>query len=152
MTDRAIDVRDPSEPTHRISTTSLMATLVAAPAAWVLQLLVNYGLSSEACFPHDAPRVAPAPGLAWVWPVLLTIDIVTLVVAAAALVLALVNWQRARAGRVGGWGGPERQLMEGTAGRTRFLAVWGVFTSLCFVVALVFDLVTVFGTPLCGLH
>src|ERR1700686_4794362 len=46
----------------------LFTALVAAPLAWFVQLCVDYGLASQACFPRESPvptelTVSPA-----VWP------------------------------------------------------------------------------------
>jgi hypothetical protein len=108
--------------------------LAAGPAAWIAQLCLNYGLSSYACFPGDAPRATAPP--ASEHGVLLAISLVCLALALAGLWVSLVALKRSRASATGG-------------GRSRFLAMCGVLSASAFAIAIGFDLPSSLALRLC---
>jgi hypothetical protein len=110
-----------------------------------LQLVVNYGLSSHACYPADLPRSAALPGWGWVWGGLLVINLLALAVAAWA---AWVGWRNWRITREETTSDPHHPIETGL-GRTRFFSLWGMMSGLGFLVATAFDTIAVFGLPLC---
>jgi hypothetical protein len=129
---------------HQVRTALLTFALVGAPLAWFVRLLFNYGYASHACFPGDAPLQATADR--GFWPLLLGIDLFALALAFIAALIAYRSWRVARAEAQGDSG----HLLEVGEGRTRFLALWGLMTSLGFAVAVAFDLVGLLVVPLCG--
>jgi hypothetical protein len=130
----------------KVSLAALTFGLVAAPAAWALQLVVNYSLASHVCFPGYRPLASVANGWGSVWSVLLTIELVALAVAIAGGITAYSSWQATREEAAG----ETTHLVEAGRGRTRFLALWALFTSLAFSFALLFSLTGLFVVPLCG--
>jgi len=120
--------------------------LAAGPAGWVIQLVVGYGVSSYACFPHDAPaRQSPPPGWAGEPALLLAINIACLLLVLAGLVVSLSAWRRSQNKTPTG----AAAASEVREGRTRFLAGCGVLANLGFAVAILFDTVSILGTPAC---
>ena len=90
--------------------------VLAAPLAWVGQLVVGYGVEEADC--NEA-------GIRWDvgttgWN--LALLIATVAVGAAGLLAALALWRSARA-----------QGADDPRGRVAFLAWWGVFSSAIFV-------------------
>jgi hypothetical protein len=137
------DAAHPAPHRANINFGLLAAALIATPAMWGIRLVVNYGIDSHYCFP-GARRSDALPG--WAWPTLLGIDLLAIVVALAAALISLRSWRQSRE-EFAASSGP---LIEIGEGRTRFLALWGLMTSLGFLGALGFDLVTLWITPACG--
>jgi len=120
--------------------------LLAAPSAWALHLLINYGLTSGACFPGNVPRLVPLPNLQWVWPAIIAIDVIALLIAAAGLFVSYRNWRASRDES----SGRAHELVETGEGRTRFLSVWGLLISGLFLLAIALDLVGALTLSLCA--
>ena len=50
--------------------------LLAPPLVWAVELYLNFGLASHACFPDEAPRASFLPGWERIWIVLLVVNLV----------------------------------------------------------------------------
>lgn len=137
------DAAHPAPHRHAINFGLLATALIATPAIWGIRLVVNYGIDSHYCFPGDR-RSNALPG--WAWPTLLGIDLLAIVVAIAAVLISLTSWRLSRE-EFAATSGP---LIEIGEGRTRFLALWGLMTSIGFLVAVGFDLVALWIAPACG--
>jgi hypothetical protein len=123
----------------------LFAALLTPPIAWFLQLCVDYGLTSQACFPREkllptGLGISPA-----VWPGSLALNLAALVVAGLALFASLWIWRRTRHEVPSGHG-----LIEGAEGRTRFLAVWGFWIGVWFAIGILFNTIAMLELPSCG--
>lgn len=137
---------DPEQPPPAQNPPSLWALAFAwlgAPAAWAAQLLLGYGLAAHACFPKAVPLAAPPDPL---WPWLAAISVLCIGLGLAACALAFRNWQVARQEGPG----THHRLLDVGEGRTRFLAMWGLLTSLMFLTALVFGSINLLWVPLCA--
>jgi hypothetical protein len=114
----------------------LLAGLAAGPAAWILQLVIDYGLASHSCFPRETPQVA---GLLSSWAGesewLVAVNLVCLCLAAGG---AFVSWRNRRRTRPTKRGGAETAL-EASEGRTRFVATCGILAGAGFALAILFD-------------
>jgi len=139
-------VDHPAPHGHAVARRVLFGALLAGPVAWTAQLTISYGLSSYACFPRAHPLASALPGWGWVWPAALAINIAALAVAVAAIVVSFRSWQRASEEAPGG----HLQLIESGEGRTRFLAVWGIWSGVWFAVGILFNTIGVLWVPLCG--
>lgn len=134
----------PAPHRRRARNAALLAGLAAGPAAWLIQMSVNYGISSHGCYPADEPLRALTSGSALA--VILAVTIVAIVLSFAAALLSYGNWRRTRAEA----GGETPETIEAGEGRTRFLALWGTFAGAGFTVALLFNLIGILGVPPCG--
>jgi hypothetical protein len=108
----------------------------AAPLLWVGQLLADYWISSQTC--SHAVHLNPVSTDA-LRSVLLSVGIVAILGAVAGLWASLMLW-RATAPNPSGV----------VPGREHFMAIWGIFSSLCFIGAIVFDLISSLTAPLCA--
>ncbi|HZZ88552.1 MAG TPA: hypothetical protein VFE13_09495 [Caulobacteraceae bacterium] len=118
----------------------LLLALAAAPAAWALQLLAGYGLSSWACFPHDAPlRQTPPPGWGAERPMLLAVNLVCLALCLAALAIAARLRPR----------GIAPAALDVRMARMRFLAHCGILACLGFAGAILFNTANILMVPAC---
>jgi hypothetical protein len=115
--------------------------LCAAPIAWTLQFLINYGLASHACYPRDMSQ--PEGGL-WYGP--LAINLVAILVSLAAAIVSYAMWRSARREHSGASG----QALEVGEGRTRFMALLGMMTGLGFLFATICDTVVLLVERQCG--
>jgi len=133
----------PAPHRHRVSLFALFFGIVAAPAAWNAQLLFSTALSGHACYPRDALLAAPV----WssLWRVLLAISLIAIVISVASGATAIRSWLRARDESAGSG----HHLVNTGEGRTRFLAMFGILTSLLFLVAILFATAVIFLVPLC---
>jgi hypothetical protein len=133
----------PAPHRHRVSTALLAFALLATPAVWGMRLVANYAINSHFCFPGDQHGIR-LPG--WAWPTLLGLDLLAIVVAIAAAVIAFGCLRQSRHETNAAYG----PLIEIGEGRTRFLSLWGVMIGLGFVLAVGFDLVALWIAPPCG--
>jgi hypothetical protein len=139
-------VAHPAPHRDRAPLGSLVFGLVAAPTAWAAQLVINYGLASHVCFPGDRPRTVFTTGEGSIWLFLLTVEGIAVVIAFAGAMTAYRSWAATHAEAHG----DTEDLVEAGRGRTRFLALWGLMTSLGFAVAILFSLTGPLVVPLCG--
>jgi hypothetical protein len=108
---------------------ALMFACCAAPIFWLGQLALGYWVSAQACFGGDRPNlIAPTGTLRMA---LLAFDAVAIAAATAGLLVALAC--RRSAGE----------------GRPRFMALWGIFSSLCFLAAILFATIASIMVPPC---
>ena len=119
--------------------------LAAAPTAWAMQLVLNYGLASYSCFPRAAPRTTVLPGWGFVWWLLLAFNLLAVALALAATVVAYLTWRATRHEHPSGFG----HAVAAGEGRTRFFGLVGVMTGLGFLAAVIFDLVALLVVPQC---
>lgn len=110
-----------------LSNRALWIGLWGAPAAWSIQLMLDYAVAAYGCYPHRIP--VPRPEL----PVHLITGFVSgaaVVICLACLWTAVRSWVAAR--RAGA--SPEDEERTGALplARVRFMAVAGIMTSLLF--------------------
>ncbi len=134
----------PSPRRHRVHRWAVWFGLLGAPIAWGLQELVNVSLAGHACYPHDLPLAMP------LWPhlsgILASVDAAAIVVCIAAGLVAFSNWRRTRDEKPG----DAHQLLGSGDGRTRFMAMAGIMTSVLFLLGTAFAAINVAGVPACG--
>src|ERR1700744_4862473 len=113
-----------------------LIALAAGPFAGIVQRAADYGLSSYACMPRDAPRTDP-PG-AGEHGLLLAINLACLIAAVAGLAISLASWRHLRA-----------DPAAPAEGRRRFLAGCGLLASAIFAAAILFNPPSTLALRLC---
>ncbi len=141
---KAYDIQHPAPHRTRVSDALLFSALLASPLAWSAQLLLNYGLASHACFPNWTPKASPIWG--WLSSSLLAINLVALAIAVAATAVSFVMWRRVSEEATGG----HEHLLDIGQGRTRFFAIWGVWSGAWFIIQILFGTIAAVGVPGCG--
>jgi len=131
----ALAAAHPAPHRDRVRLWVLLFGIIAAPLLWLAQLILSYGISALACYGSDHPTTI-ASG-ASVRTALLVFDAVALSVSLAAAIVSFASWRAVRT---------EQQFGEG---RTRFMALWGIMSSLCFLGAIVFHTLASVMVPLC---
>lgn len=113
----------------------LLTSLYGVPLAWVAQMTLSEPLAAQACYPHAVPLSAPlVPHLQLL---LAAVTLGALAVGVAIAWLAWSSWCRVRDDPA------EKEEIAGRAtaetgdGRTRFLALMGVMSSVLFLTAIV---------------
>lgn len=120
--------------------------LFGGPLAWYLQLCAGYALASEPCFRSGGRLQAPVAALQWTWSAML---LSMAAAVAVALVSLTVSW-RAYGRTKEEAPGETAHLMEAGAGRTRFLALWGVLLGSGFALATAITGVAFVTMPRCA--
>ena len=120
--------------------------LIGGPLAWFLQLCAGYALASWPCFANDDRTLTPLAGYAWTWPAMV---LAMLAGVAIALTSFWISW-RAFVRVRDESDGDHRHLMEVGAGRTRFLALWGMLLGGGFALATLVTAVAFLVLPRCA--
>jgi hypothetical protein len=128
-------VQHPSPLRHRAPVWLVNAGLFAAPAAWLLQLLISYVLNGDRCDAGQGPHAL----------LLAVIGIVAVATTILGLWAAHRTW---RLTREEGPGDHHEGLTTGT-GRTRFLGLGGIVSSSIFVIGAAFALLVPFLVSPC---
>lgn len=134
----------PAPHRHRVEFWVLLFGAAASPLMWMGHLWLSYGLSSRTCFPADMADAGVSVG--GLRGALLVFDAGAIVVSLIALVVSYRSWRATRAeahGRI-------EHAVEIGEGRTRFLAIWGMISSLMFLGAILFAAIASIMVPLCG--
>jgi len=118
--------------------------ILAAPLAWSAQELFSYGVASRLCGMKSARTAAALATATSPW--FMTILIVTFLMALAGLLVAARSWRRTREERRGSG----HHLPHPAEGRARFMAMWGLLTSIGFVIAFFFTAAYMVAAPVCG--
>lgn len=136
----------PAPHRDRVSLAALLLALAAGPAAWILQLSVDFGVAAAACQPGGVPRAAP-PASGWgpEHVFLVCVNLACLAISVAGGMVALAAWRRSRQEKSGG----AATLIEVGEGRTRFLAACAMMAAAGFAVAILFDTAWPLFVPSC---
>lgn len=118
--------------------------LFGAPAAWSIQLLVNYPLAAHSCYPKGVPLNEPTFG--GLWTALIAVNLLMMLTTLAAGAAAIVIWRNAR-DRSSGSHDP---VLESGVERVRYMAYAGMLVSGLFLLAVLMSALPLFIVPVCG--
>lgn len=135
----------PAPHASRVSPGESFFGLFAGPLAWVVQLYGGYALANQPCFRGGTPAAAPSPALEWTWPAMVALTVVAVAVSLIAFGVSMRAFNRARNETHGG----PHHVMEVGAGRTRFLALWGMVLGAGFALAAAITAVAFIAVPRC---
>ena len=133
----------PSPIRANVALKSLWFGILGAPMAWISLELLSYILTTSVCDTNNQTRLSDHS--LEVWQYLIPLNVVAGIIALSAIVIAIHNWRKSSHEK----SGSAHQLIEVGEGRTRFLAMFGLLTSIGFIVALLFSSITLFLMPLC---
>ena len=125
---------------------------LAGPTAWTLQVLIASTLASHGCFPKLFPLTSPTIG--GLRGLLFAISLGAIVVCIAGVVVASRDWLATREEHHKGSGkaaqkAPPTALLETGEGRTRFMALSGVLTSVTFLIVVIANTASIFLVRAC---
>ena len=135
----------PSPQAARVDHVWLFVAFGAGPAAWIVQLIAGYAIASVACTARRAVGGASGDAFAGEPKWLIALNLTALIMVVAGGIFCRVAWNRTAGEKDGG---PEAALTIG-AGRTRFLAVCGMLTSVGFTLAVLFNTIEPLLVPGC---
>jgi len=118
--------------------------LFAAPLAWAAHLLLNYSIAGHSCVGAAIPDFRVGSTRVEFTSILL-IDLCAIALAIAAGYVAYCLWERTKEEK----GGDMHHLVHAGEGRTRFLAMCGMLTSLLFGLAVLIDALGAMVGPPC---
>ena len=136
---------DPAPLSHRVSSAMLLFSVLGAPGAWSVQLLVDYGLAAHHCYPTATPVIAATVPGGWVYPLLAALNVMAIMLAILSTLAARTIWNRTKDEH----GSSTYHLLSAGEGRTRFLAMCGQLAGLGFLVAILFDTFAIYMVPQC---
>jgi hypothetical protein len=137
------EVAHPAPHEYRVGFWPLMFGTCAAPIAWLGQVMLGYGTTAYGCYPGDHPQnhaSAYLPGT------LIAFDVVALAICVGGGAVSWWAWRRTRNEKEGG----HRRALHTGEGRTRFMALWGIMSSLWFFGAIVFNVIASITVPPCA--
>jgi hypothetical protein len=127
---------------RRTSFPALMFGTIAAPIFWLGQLILSYFVSALACYGSDHPTTI-ASGTA-LRSALYVFDAIAIAAAIAGGIVAFFCWRAVR-----GTETDTRVTVQTRLSRMRFLAMWGMMSSLWFLGAIVFNVIGSVTVRLC---
>jgi hypothetical protein len=117
---------------RRLNFWVLMFGCCAAPIFWLGQLILAYWVSAQTCYGSDHPTTTDVSGA--IFSLLIAFDAIAIAAALAGAIVSLMSWRAAGEGET----------------RSRFMAIWGIFSSLCFLSAIVFETIASVTVPICA--
>jgi hypothetical protein len=120
--------------------------LCGGPVAWFLQLCTLYALADQPCFNSSQRALQPLAKYSWTSMAMGIVAIVALLIALAAFLSSWRAYQRTSEEQPGG----RDALLEIGAGRTRFLALWGMVFGAGFAITIVANAVGQTVLPRCA--
>lgn len=137
---------NPAPHANRVGLHESFFALFGGPIAWFLQLCSGYALASAPCFREGQRMTAPAAQLQWTWAAMIAAMAAAVIIAGLSF---LVSW-RAFERTKGEASGSSHELLEAGAGRTRFLALWGMLLGGGFGLATAITAAAFLWLPRCA--
>jgi hypothetical protein len=134
----------PAPQRNQVPVYRLFFSLFGGPLAWFVQLSAGFALASQPCF-SDSHRLV-APTLAGSWAAILAIAAAGAAIALASTLMASRDFARTQHEQTG----EHPDLLEVGAGRTRFLALWGLCFGAGSSVVIVLTALGFLVLPRCG--
>jgi hypothetical protein len=120
-----------------VSFRALMFGACAAPIFWLGQMMLGYGVSAFVCYGGDHPATVEADSA--LRGALISFDAIAVVAAVLGLLVSYSRWRGARE--------PKDPAIG--ADRAKFMAIWGIWSSACFLLAILFSTIASITVPLC---
>ena len=149
-----IEAGHPAPERGNVALWTLWFGFLGAPLGWTLQTLVNTAVASHGCYPQLVPLSSPITG--GMRGILFVISIVAVIAGVAALAVSFSTWRRTNNEHQEKSGEEARRHKQSTAaletgeGRTRFMALSGVLTSIVFLIVILAHTAAVFVVTPCG--
>ena len=142
MTSPPNQIDHPSPGRDKVAVPWLIAGLAIPSAAWTLEMLTGFGVSSNACPLTPIPRKG---GFSGEETLLLSVQLVCLIAAIASGFMSYRHWRLVQAEKQDS----EHSHLTIGEGRTRFLAIAGMLVAGTFAVAILFNVAEPILIPSC---
>lgn len=142
----------PAPARSQVALSGLWFGFLAGPAAWTLQALIASTVASHECFPRLFPLSSPTSGD--LRGLLFVLSLAAIGLCVAGVVVAWRDWTRTRgehhqrSGKAGEKA-PATALLETGEGRTRFMALSGILTSVTFLIVVIANTASIFMVIAC---
>jgi hypothetical protein len=133
----------PAPHRDKVNFWTLMFGCCVAPIFWAGQLMLGYWVSAQTCYGSDHPTVAAMPGT--LHTALIVFDVVAIVAAVTGGIVSFASWRLTQEEKEGG----AYHALHVGEGRARFMALWGIMSSIWFLGAIVFNTIGSLKVPLC---
>jgi hypothetical protein len=137
----------PAPERARVALGALWFGFLAGPAAWTVQTLVDTAVTSHGCYPQLFPLSSPTLG--GLRGVLFVVSVLAIILCVAGALVSWRDWMRtrdehhSRSGKAGRHSQPAA-LLETGEGRTRFMALSGILTSVTFLIVVIAHAASIF--------
>jgi phosphatidylglycerophosphate synthase len=138
----SFDIGHPAPDRTQVGGWMLTFALAGGAAAWSLQLCTITALTGAACAMGGAVE-SGGPVERWGGTAASVVNVVALAVAVAALIVSYLAFRRTGSGSI------EQGVVDTGERRTRFMAVWGIFSGILFTLAIGFNTISMFWGGLC---
>jgi hypothetical protein len=135
----------PAPHANRVGILRLLLLLAGAPIAWAVQIAAGYGAAAYACYPDRASLAAPV--LPHLHGALVTLSVVAIAVSLLCALLSYRSWRTTRHE----FEGDHHHLLDAGEGRTRFMSMCALISSVMFALALVLTTSVLVLVAPCGL-
>ena len=139
------DAGHPAPRAGQLGIWRMLLILGGAPLAWSVQIIAGYATAAYACFPKRAPLSQPV--FASLHAGLAVLSAAAIAVSLVCLVLAWRSWRATRAEMPG----DHQHLLDVGEGRTRFMALSAVISSVLFLFALLLTTSVLMLVQPCGI-
>ena len=141
--DKSFDIGHPAPDRGNVSGWMLLFAIGGGAFAWSAQIAINVSVAGFACAVGAGPgHEVSAAG--WVQATTAIVNLVAMSIALGALGLSYLAIRRTHhRDRPTG-------VIDAGEGRTRFMAIWGIFAGILFTIAIGFNTISVFWRGLCG--
>ena len=137
------DVAHPAPHRGRVNLAMLLFGACAAPIFWLGQMMLGYWVSAVTCYGGDHPTTVTSGSA--LRSALVVFDTVAILAALAGGIVSYVCWHLVRNEKEGG----HNTVSSVGSGRARFMALWGILSSLWFLGAIIFSTIASLTVPLC---
>lgn len=125
---------------------------LAGPAAWTLQELADTAITSHECFPRLFPLASPS--MTGMRGLLFAVSVFAILLCLAGATISWRDWTMTRTENHESTGKAVQHahpaaLLETGEGRTRFMALSGVLTSVTFLIVVIANSVSIFLVTPC---
>lgn len=143
--DTSFDIGQRAPGYGRVGWSAVVFSLFGAAVAWSVELAINGSLGGTACLVGYGQNHATIRG--WGHDAIIGVNLAALLIAIAAILIGLRSVRLTRTPDTFDVG----DVVHSGEGRTHFLSMWAVFTSLLFFCAIAFNTIAVFWGGLCNM-
>ncbi len=129
----------------KVSLAALWFGIYGVPIAWISLEIFSYVVTTSICGEISQTTMGMVAGTKSAWHILLPASLLATALALIAAYVALHNWRESHDEKPGSM----HHLIDVGEGRTRFLAMFGLLTSIGFMIAFIFSATTLIVVPLC---
>jgi hypothetical protein len=135
----------PSPQRGKVGLGALWFGICGVPFAWIGLEIFSYVVTTGICGEKSVTAMDMVSATISAWHILLPTSLVAAALGLITVYVALHNWRESRYEKPGS----AHHLIEVGEGRTRFLAMFGLLTSIGFMITFIFSATTLIVVPLC---